>query len=191
MNTGAPLDERYFPWLYEMIGVIQNPNPARSYWQLAKVLFEKEFLFFIPNDDNRADEGRSLREEFLDQSPFNERRAASEWLSLPCSMLEMLISLARRAAFESSDDREGSVGDWFWLMMVNVGLDKYTDAVWNPTRARRANNILEVVIHRRYDEDGRGGLFPLVYPQTNQRTTELWYQLQQYLQENSEEALLS
>lgn len=191
MNTGEPLDERYFPWLYEHIGTANNPNPARSYWNLAKALFEKEFLFFVPNDDNRADEGRRLREEFLDQSPFNEWEAAAEWLSLPCSMLEMLIALARRAAFESFDPREGSEGDWFWLMMVNIGFDKHTDAVWNPTRARRVDRVLEVIINRRYEDTGMGGLFPLQNPLTDQRTTELWYQMQQYLQENSGEPLLS
>lgn len=174
-----------------MIGANHTPGSPRSYWELAKVLFEKEFEFFVPNDDNRAAEGKQLREEFLDQSPFNEWEAAAEWLTLPCSMLEMLIALARRAAFESLDDREGIVGDWFWLMMVNVGLDKYTDVNWTPARARRANHILEVIIRRRYEPTGKGGLFPLNGAQTDQRVTELWYQLQQYLQENSDEPLLS
>lgn len=191
MSGGEPLDNRYFPWLYEMIGAVHNPNPARSYWNLAQALYQKEFRFFVPNDDNRAAEGKRLRDEFLDQSPFDEWGAAAEWLSLPCSMLEMLISLARRAAFESFDTREGMVGDWFWLMMVNLGLDKYTDAVWNQTRARKTDQVLEVVINRTYDYAGHGGLFPLNNPQTDQASVELWYQMQAYLQENGTEELLS
>jgi hypothetical protein len=35
------------------------------------------------------------------------------------------------------------------------------------------------------DTDGSGGLFPLKNPQQNQRTTEIWYQMNAWLMENS------
>ena len=59
------LDARYLDWLYKNIGPLQNRNPARSYWQLAVALYQKEFTWFVSNDDNRMEDGKELREEFL------------------------------------------------------------------------------------------------------------------------------
>ena len=46
-----------------------------------------------------------------------------------------------------------------------------------------AEEVLDAVIFRNYEYDGRGGLFPLRYPDRDQRDEELWSQLNAYLLE--------
>ena len=171
------LDDRYFEWLYGHIAAIRNRNPARSYWHLARLLYTTAFLWNVHNDDNRAEDGKELRYEFAEERNIDIQDPA--WMDMDCSMLEMLIALSRRAAFESP----GEPGDWFWKFVQNMELDKYTDAVWNLGIEREVEDRLERVIFRKYGADGMGGIFPLRYPRGDQRMIELWYQLSAYLLE--------
>lgn len=182
INAGKPLDERYFAWLYKKIGAVSNRNPERSHWHLAKRLYTTEFLYFIPNDDNRAMDGLDLRYEFLDRYPTLPHDRA--WLELECSFLEMLIALARRADFETDTGAlEGGVGGWFWKLMDNVQLSRYTDSVYDERSLEDIDRVLETINNRTYKANGQGGLFPLRRPSRDQRDVELWYQLQAYLLE--------
>lgn len=183
MNGGEPLDESYFKWLYGEIASTKDRNPERSHWKLARRLYGTKFLYFVPNDDNRAMDGIDLREEFLDQLPEYEVERA--WLEMECSVLEMLIALARRADFHSFDGTmpEGKRG-WFWHLMDNVGLSPYVDAVIREGDLGEIDKILSKLNNRTYNANGRGGLFPLRRPRGDQRKVELWYQLSAYLLEN-------
>lgn len=135
-------------------------------------MYSKKFVWFIPNDDNRLEDGLDLRYEFV-----AERRifADPEWMSLDCSFLELLIGLARRLAFEG----EGHPHVWFWHLVDNLELTKCTDD--RRYSRQRVETILDDVIWRTYEPTGRGGLFPLRYPHDDQREVELWYQMQAYL----------
>lgn len=140
-------------------------------------LYVKEFVWLIPNDDNRAEDGKALRYEFINEQGIDE--VDQEWLDLGCSFLEMLIALARRAAFESDDE----VVEWFWRFIFNLGLNNHTDSAYTRETEREVDNVLDAVIFRTYDADGLGGLFPLTHPRQDQRKVELWYQLAAYLTE--------
>lgn len=168
-------DDRFFEWLYSHIGPVVYNNPRHTHWKMMRQLYQIEFRAFILNDSNRAEDGMALREEFINQ--WGPEGINEEWMDLPCSLFEMLIALAGRAAFESY----GSTGDWFWKFMENLGLDRYTDHVYNNHVAQDINDVAERVIQRHYSHDGTGGLFPLRSPQNDQRSVELWYQLQAYL----------
>lgn len=174
------LDERYLEWLYKSVAVLKNRNPARSYWNLCVALFSTEFEWFIPNDDNRIMDGKDLREEFLDISGY---KGDKDWLEQGCSMLEMLVALSRRIAFEAN---HGDAFEWFWIMIDNVGLRPFVDADFNDDFNTDVGVILERVIQRTYDPDGSGGLFPLSATREDQRQVEIWYQLAAYLLENHE-----
>lgn len=173
--TGEPLDELYFRWLYSQVGSVKLKNPARTYWTVLRQLFTKEFVWIIPNDDNRLEDGRDLRAEFAEQEDVDPDQ---EWLYLGCSMLEMLIALSRRLSFE--DDKPAV--EWFWELMENIGLRGLNDKT-KPTQ-QDIDEILDDVIWRTYEVDGTGGLFPLRNPDQDQREVEIWYQLSAYLQEN-------
>jgi len=176
MSEGT-LDDLYFEWLYGQVASVRNRNPRRGYWNLCRQLYTTPFVYFVPNDDNRALDGIALREEFAEDNAIDLSR---EWQSLDCSMLEMLIALARRGSFQDGADPVG----WFGIFLKNLDLYEFTDQVYNERIAQEVEQTLRRINDRTYDEDGRGGLFPLRNPKNNQRKVELWYQLAAYLLEN-------
>lgn len=174
-----PLDESYLKWLYSQVASVRNRNPARTYWSLIRQLFTTEFTWSVPNDDNRVEDGRDLRLEFIEQFNIVPDR---EWMAMGCSMLEMLIGLSRRLAFES----EGEVSGWFWHLMDNLDLRHFNDRVYSGRERDISDHVsvvLDQVIRRKYEFSGRGGLFPLKNPNEDQRDVELWYQMAHYLLE--------
>ena len=135
---------------------------------LLRKLYKREFIWMVPNDDNRAADGRDLRYEFRDRYGFKE--LDPEWMGLGCSVLEMLIALSNTLAFEAEQDP----GYWFWVLLDNLGLD-------NKSTSEEINEVLETFIWRTYSRTGHGGLFPLKDTIHDQREVELWYQLCEYV----------
>jgi hypothetical protein len=172
-----PLDELYFRWLCSQVTNVKLKNPARTYWSLLRQLHSKEFVWIIPNDDNRLEDGRDLRHEFVENEGL-ENEVDPDWLNIGCSMLELLIGVARMLNFEDDEPVE----DWFWIMLENLGLRHCTDK--SNYDEQDVDEILDDVIWRTYDPDGRGGLFPLRHAPEDQREVELWYQASAYLLEN-------
>lgn len=170
-----PLDDQYLSWLYAQVASVRQRDRSRAYWGLLRQLYVTEFVWFVPNDDNRVEDGRDLRSEFFEKKRIDEREV--DWAYLPCSMLEMLIALSRRIAFEA----EGKPSDWFWHMLKNVGLSGFTDA--SPGTYDEIDTVVSCIIWRTYDPDGHGGLFPLDDAREDQRKVELLYQLSAYLYE--------
>lgn len=171
-----PLDELYFIWLYRQVGSVEITNPSRTYWGLLKQLYTKEFVWVVPNDDNRAEDGRDLRQEFVDDEGIGA--VDQVWMQLGCSILEMLIGLSRRLSFEAG----GESRTWFWNLIENVHLHNFTDDTELPVS--RIDDTLDKIIWRTYSNTGRGGLFPLKKSKEDQRRVEIWYQLSAYLLEN-------
>lgn len=174
MNT--PLDDQYLEWLYEQVGR-QGSVRRRTHWKLLKQLYATEFEWMVPNDDNRVEDGRELRYEFVTAARLP--RVEASWMGLGCSVLEMLIALSRRLSFEA----EGEPRDWFWTLMANLDLDQYNDAEYDGFITEIDKKLRRLVM-RQYRRDGKGGLFPLNHPEKDQRDVEIWYQLSAYLIEN-------
>ena len=169
--TGT-LDDLYLTWLYSQVGDVKVRNKSRTYWDLFTQLYLKDFVWLVPNDDNRVQDGIDLRWEYISEAGI---QVDPEWLDRNCSFLEMLIGLSRRLAFEG----EGHPPVWFWHLIQNLGLQECTDRPkYNQSEV---DERLDIVILRLYDPDGRGGLFPLRYPKHDQRSVEIWYQMNEYL----------
>lgn len=180
MASEGTLDARYLDWLYEQVSPSQTNNPALSLWKLCEQLFRKRFEDFQPNDGNRVEDGKLLREEFIEQTGAEGDR---NWMEIDCSVLEMMIALSRRCEFESIHDAYF----WFWRMIQNLGLREYTDDRYDREVEYIVNDALETMIHRTYRRDGVGGLFPLARPDRDQRKVEIWYQMSAYILENGYE----
>lgn len=181
------VQEEYFKWLYSKIENSREARPEKSFWILAEQMFNKEFRYFVPNDDNRAQDGLDLRYQFIvgdnGWHPSYVDRLG------PCSFLEMLIALSERMDFEVEYDESlgSSPGEWFWVLMKNLELDRFTDDEYLERDCRGyVNTVLEVVIERRYSHNGDGGLFPLNNPPDDQRDVEIWYQMSAWLMENTD-----
>lgn len=172
----VPLDEAYFNWLCGHVGQIQSRPTARTYRRLLKLFYQKEFIWIVPNDDNRMADGKAIRDEFVnDLGLWN---IDPDWMGLGCSFYEMLLALSRRVSF--LDD--GTPAEWFWHLVQNIGLHVYNDRM--EIDERDVDDTLERVIWRQYEPNGKGGLFPLKHHNGDQRKFELWYQLNAYLLEN-------
>lgn len=168
MSGGKPLDETYFNYLADIVTGLGPLLPFHHDWLLG--MYKTPFEFFIPNDQNRAEDGLEIRQTFLLTNQLGVSRDR-DWEQLPCSMLEMLMALSDRACFESS---RGS-SDWLWLFLHNLGVT---------TGRVTITNALRKLNRRTYAADGSGGLFPLKNPHQDQRKVELWYQMAAYLLEN-------
>lgn len=172
------LDDVYLTWLYGKIASVRNRNPERSHWELARQLYSREFTWFVPNDDNRAEDGKKLRLEFIEEQGFDE--VDPGWLDLECSMLEMLIALSRRASFQAD---EKTPVEWFWMLIDNAGLAQYNDKRYDDHIRHNVELIIDRILERRYSRDGLGGLFPILESPFDQRKAELWVQMSRYILE--------
>lgn len=171
MSPGT-FDDQYLIWLYGQVAEVKTRKSSRTYWDLLRQLYSTEFVWIIPNDDNRAEDGQELRREWAAEQGIV---IDDNWLGLGCSFLEMLIGVSRRLEFEAG----GDASSWFWHLINNMGLLGFNDrSKFSP---EEVEDRTSAVIWRTYDPDGKGGLFPLRNPKKDQRTVEIWYQLSEYL----------
>lgn len=167
-----PLENLYFNWLCAKITNVRDTLPSKTHWELFRILHKTEFVWLLSGDDNRAEDGKELRREFLIAADLPDDPA---WrLDIGCSMLEMFIALSRRAEFMTTMTAK----DWFWEFMENLGLKEMTD---NNVSVDKIQDILEYLIWRTFEENGEGGIFPIREPHEDQREIEIWHQLCHYL----------
>jgi hypothetical protein len=173
---------RYFEFLCNIIGE-PDRGIVLKHEELLKQLYEIEFYSLVPNDDNREADGKQLREIYLHDRGLH---GSISFLEEPCSLLEMLIGLSYRLEFESAQSYwEKSPGEWFWILIDNLGLIEYTnDMYFGRLADKKVKLICETFLRRMYKTNGEGGLFPLKYPKRNQRLVEIWYQMSDYILEN-------
>jgi len=163
-----PIDERYFNWLCAKVLSVDVP----IYWDLMRIMYKTEFVWVIEGDKNRAEDGVELRQDFLRQAFIKND---PHWFNSPCSVLEVLIAFANRAWFQTDIPSK----EWFWTFMVNLGLDEFRQV--SASDERVIDDILYAFIWRTYDDNGHGGMFPMRWPQRDQREVEIWYQFCEYL----------
>lgn len=170
-----PLDNLYFNWLYNKVCDSSARTPQLKFTNLLKEIHSIEFTWLIVGDDNRAEDGCDLRMEFINESGLEPSHM---WLGENCSVLEMLIALARHAGFQTDSQPK----EWFWIFLGNLGLSDFNNARrHNSTYIR---DVVENFVWRTYDPNGQGGLFPLDNADRDQTEVELWYQLSTFLFEN-------
>lgn len=179
-----PVSGVYLQWLTPQIRGEDDGNPNRTYDGLIDLMYEKEFVWLVPNDDNRLADGLDLRVEFCREQNAANMDGMQEFLAkehpVPsCSFLEVLIALSRRLEFAAG----GRATGWAWILLHNLELHRITDPVGRG-KARRASMIMEKCIWRNYEPNGVGGFFPLSRSDEDQTRVELWYQMAAYLDES-------
>src|SRR6185436_7978873 len=118
------VEQIYFEWLTEHINFAFGRPRGKTYIDLMSQLHTKEFVWFVPNDHNRLEDALALRHEFLHDA--NVSNSGDFVLGVPpLSVLEVIVSLARRCAFADSGDPR----NWAWKLVENLGLDKMSDPV--------------------------------------------------------------
>lgn len=167
-----PIESLYFNWLCAKVMQIETPTPSLTFWKLLRELHNTEFVWLVPNDDNRGADGIDLRPEFLREASLDEDLLFN---GLACSIFEMLYAFARRAEFETDQPAK----EWFWIFIDNLELSEFNDVIFNKGAIK---DILSSFVWRTYEYDGKkGGLFPIHFPDRDQRKVEVWYQFCDYL----------
>lgn len=171
----------YFEWLYDIVCKGRFP-PNRSRRKLLMTLHDIEFVYSIPLDENRAEDGLALRRRFARQYQYESYNDTMLYLDKPCSVLEMMVALAVRAEEQTMYDPEigDRTGQWFWEMIVNLGLGSMHD---NNFDRRLVDISIKRMLDRDYEPNGKGGLFTVKHRNEDMRDVEIWYQLSWYLSE--------
>ena len=169
------INEEYFEWLCELID-IRRFSREFSYRKLLRHLHNIEFTWFVPHDDNRADDGVQLRRRYALR---RNDATLSDYITGPCSVMEMMVALAIRCEDTEENVQFGDrTGQWFWGMIHNLGLTPMDDRSFD---IEYVDDAVARLLNREYEPDGRGGLFTVKNCDGDMRTVEIWYQLSWYL----------
>lgn len=173
------LRDKYFDWMYQLV-CDKRYSKRLSYLKLLHRLHDTEFIWVLPMDANRADDGTSLRYRFGDERGYPQSMVASYLDDRPCSVLEMMIALAIRCEEHIMDNQDygDRTGQWFWNMIVNLGLNGMNDDNFDVNDTDR---IVSRFLNREYRADGNGGLFAIEHCRRDLRAVEIWYQMDWYL----------
>lgn len=161
------IDQKYFEWLISQI----HTRKKKTFIDLFERLHNTEFVWSVPNDDNRVSDGLELRFEF----GYNKKTSFEKGVSV----LEVIVALSRRCAFVGG----GNPYEWAGKLLENLGLSTMFDPL-SQGKSDKVEKILEDLIWRTYKPNGQGGFFPLRETIDDQTKVEIWYQMNAYVMEN-------
>lgn len=177
--SGNRITDGYFSWMYNMVC---RDISDRTYYELFNYLNLVAFEPIILMDTNRVDDGLGLRYRFADAKKLDCDDVTRAFAGKPCSVLEMMIALAKRC--DETIMYDYSLGDrtsaWFWNMIDTLGLSDMDDSNFD---ALKAGHIMYIFMNRQYSKDGSGGLFKIHDDSKDMRNIEIWYQMYFYLDE--------
>lgn len=181
--TKEEVRHEYIEWMFSYVyddEYFKNNN--NTYRKLMIHLYFTEFYEIVPMDGNRAEEGVNLRYRFGAECDYPDYVIAEYLDDRPCSVLEMMVALAIRCEVHimENPDLGDRVGQWFWEMIVNLGLGHMTDDKFD---ADYTDKVLHRFLERDIERDGTGGLFKIKDPTRDMRTADIWYQMCWHLNE--------
>lgn len=175
------IQNEYFEWLYAL-ACARRYSTQISFRKLLMRLHRTEFIYSIPYDENRAEDGIDMRRRFIMTNGYEESYdEVIDALYGPCSVLELIVALAIRCEETIMDDPKlgDRTGQWLWLMVVNLGLGSMTDAEYD---REYVDERLQIFLNREYESNGEGGgLFVVKNCDVDLREVEIWRQLCRYL----------
>lgn len=134
---------QYTPWLIQR-GCLEN------YSELASVWDELDFVWYIPEDEDKAIQALRMRDEYCFETGMPSPRQA------PASFLEVFVSITDTLTAMLYQDRESFTKS----ILLNVGARSFSDDGHLPSKIHEeALLIAERVMYRTYSRNGTGGLF--------------------------------
>lgn len=179
------IEKEYFDWLCHLVCNFDQYEKV-SYRNLLMFLYSKEFIPIMKRDINRYEDGINFRYKFGYENDYSEE-FIQKYLGLGnCNILEMMIALAFRGEDQIMDNQSigNRISQWFWSMIISLGLNNMTDDNFNLAKCDRIANTF---INREYLPNGEGGLFTLSNTREDLTKVEIWYQFMWYLDEIIEE----
>ena len=133
----------YTRWLIQR-GCLEN------YSELASVWDELDFVWYIPEDEDKVVQALRMRDEYCYATGSPSPRQA------PPSFLEVFVSITDTLTAMLYQDRESFTKS----ILLNMGARSYSDDGHLPSEIHEeALNIAERVMYRTYSRNGTGGLF--------------------------------
>lgn len=179
LTNADKLNNEYFEWMYQLV-CNDKYYKNLSFRKLLYFLHSVEFIYVVEMDVNRAIDGVDFRYRFGYECGYS-REVIEKFLDTrPCSVLEMMIALAFRVEEHIMDDPDfgDRTGQWFWNMIVNLGLGTMNDSKFDQ---RYCEQVIFRFLNREYERNGKGGLFTIHDNTRDMRTAEIWYQTMWYL----------
>lgn len=176
------LNKKYFNWMYGLI--CDDPRcKYESYDSLLTHLHDMEFTYIFPMDANREADGLNMRIRFAYETGTPKELVTRRFNNKPCSVFEMMFALCFSCEEDiMGDDEVGNrIGLWFWNMIDSLGLLDMTDDYFDEGHV---DEVIGRFLSRKYERNGKGGLFTLHHCNEDLRVVEIWYQMLWYLDEN-------
>lgn len=170
--------DQYFYYLYNIC--TRGKNPFIPYRKLFIHLYKTAFIVKLDKDINRVYDALEMRRNYLksisaDSDIFNYMNT-----EYPCSVLEVIVALAMRCedTIMSNTEYGDRTTQWIWQMIVSLGLGGQNDVNYD---AKDIDNKLYIFMNRKYERNGRGGLFTIKKTLKDLRKVEIWCQMLWYL----------
>lgn len=166
--------------MYDIIVDEKLPSSIQ-FTKLLSTLHDIEFTYTIRNDENRYCDGVDLRYRFAIDNGYEAKyKDILGILDGPCTVLEMMIALALRMEENIMDNTEygNRTGQWFWQMISSLRLNGQWNMVFDEGYVR---DTVQCFLDRKYDRNGKGGLFTVRNTHKDLRKYEIWYQMNWYL----------
>jgi hypothetical protein len=174
--------DEYFNWLYHLVCNDKYYNKV-SYKKLLHFLDSVDYIPNLPMDDNRRIDGLDFRYTFGYDYGYSEKEIDEIFRQKNCSMLEMMIALSYKVEVSITSDLTfgNRTGQWFWGMVVNLGLGKMTDDNFD---LEYCLDSIDIFMRNKYSPNGHGGLFTVNNPPENMQNVDIWCQFMWYLNQN-------
>lgn len=133
----------YLPWLIRR-GCLDEYRDLASVWD------EIEFVWYIPEDGDKAEQALRMRDEYEYETDRPCPRQG------PASFLELFVSITDTLTAMIYQDRAVFTKS----ILMNLGVRNAHDMLlMDPAVYSRAIDSAEMVMHRAYQKNGYGGLF--------------------------------
>ncbi len=139
---------QYEEWLISLTN--DKHHKPKTYSKLLNELDMLDYRYRFILDENRDKAGQNLRTRYGYENgvDVNDIRTGH------ASVLEVLIALSANMA----DQTECNQGDMFWHMLMNLGLEKMTNDIFDK---RVVDKIINNWIDGVFESNGSGSPFPL------------------------------
>lgn len=176
--TSKEARPEYIEYTFWLLSNLMSDEDHNTYYFLGLVLNGIEFYYTMPEDENRALDGISLRKSYSN----NTEDDIFGIMSCGCTALELLVALSmhmNNITYYPGDNESA----WFWIMLENLDI-KISDKDWPKQDSLDIiKSNLSRWFDRKFTKKGKGSPFPMKKCQEDLRHVNMWDHMQWYIGE--------